>query len=393
MNKTYLLIILSILSAIAPISIATYIPAIPDMAKYFNVDISDIEFSLSIFLLGLSIGQLFGGTLSDRKGRKFSSLIGLIGFSFFSFLIIFSVSIYELWIYRFFEAFFGGLIIVNATAIVKDLFSGKDAAKFFSLLGSVRSIIPIVAPTIGSFLLFFASWQGIFIFLTMYSLLIALLVFKDLEETFTYKKTNIIHSFMSVLMHKKAIMMIFVLSLGFSSMFAIITKSSFIYIEYFHVNINYFPFYYALNVMSIMFFALINIKFLNFFTQVNILKIAVSTQIVFATLFLLFYEDLTLYSAIGLIVIYMGMNGLIFGNATALILENFSSNAGVASSIIGVFQFGLAAIISSIIVSFHGQSLLSIGVGMFAISSVSFIILKNINFNEYFKEEHKVTTA
>lgn len=375
-NQVYLLILLAILSAIAPISIATYLPSMPTMAKHFNVNISDIEFSLSIFMLGFAIGQLFGGILSDRKGRKLSALIGLFGFAFFSFLIIFSTSIYELWIYRFLEAFFGGLIVVNATAIVKDLFSGKEAAKFFSLLGSVRSIVPMVAPAIGSFILFFASWQGIFIFLTIYALILAFLVIKDLEETFTYEKKNIIESYKSVLIHKKALIMIFVLALGFSSMFSIITKSSFIYMEYFHVSIKLFPLYYALNIAAVMFFALLNIKFLKFFTQEKLLKIAVGTQVIFAGLFLLFYKDITIYSAVLLLGVYIGMNGLIYGNATALVLENFPNNAGAASALIGVFQFGLASLISSIIVSFHGESLLSVGVGMLAISFISFMILR-----------------
>jgi MFS transporter, DHA1 family, multidrug resistance protein len=375
-NKSYLLILLSILSAIAPISIATYLPAMPSMAVYYDLPISYIELSLSIFMLGFSLGQLFGGPLSDIKGRKYCSLLGLFGFSFFSFLIIFSSNIYELWIYRFLEAFFGGLIVINATAIIRDLFNGQEAIKFFSLLGSVRSIVPMIAPMIGAFILLFAPWQAIFIFLTLYSLFIAFLIIKDLEETFTYTKRNIFESYKNVLTHKKAMMIMFVLALGFSSMFSIITKLSFIYIGYFDLSINLFSIYYGLNFVLLMLFATLNTKFIKYFTQLYILKTAVILQIIFAAIFIFFNKDINLYFTIALIGIYISMNGLIYGNATALVLENFSKNAGVASALIGVVQFGLASIISSIIVSFHGESLLPIGIGMFVIPLISILILR-----------------
>jgi MFS transporter, DHA1 family, multidrug resistance protein len=375
-NTSYLLILLSVLSAIAPISIATYLPAMPSMAEYYNLPISYIELSLSIFMFGFSLGQLFGGPISDRKGRKFCSLLGLFGFSFFSFLIIFSTTVYELWIYRFLEAFFAGFIVINATAIIRDLYSGNEAAKYFSLLGSIRSIVPMVAPMIGALILFFAPWKGIFAFLTIYSLFLAFLIIKDLEETYTYTKRNIIESYISVLTHKKAMMMMFVLALGFSSMFSIITKLSFIYMEHFHVGVNLFSIYYGLNFVLLMALATLNTKFIKYFSQLNILKTAVSVQIVFAAIFTFFYKDLTLYSTIIILGIYIAMNGLIYGNATSMVLENFSKNAGVASALIGVIQFGMASIISSVIVSFHGQTLLPIGIGMLMISLTSILILK-----------------
>jgi len=375
-NTTYLLILLSVLSAIAPISIATYLPAMPSMAQYYNLPISYIELSLSIFMFGFSLGQLFGGPISDRKGRKFCSLLGLFGFSFFSFLIIFSTTVYELWIYRFLEAFFAGFIVINATAIIRDLYSGNEAAKYFSLLGSIRSIVPMVAPMIGALILFFAPWKGIFAFLTIYSLFLAFLIIKDLEETYTYTKRKIIESYISVLTHKKAMKMMFVLALGFSSMFSIITKLSFIYMEHFHVGVNLFSVYYGLNFVLLMTLATLNTKFIKYFSQLNILKTAVSIQILFAAIFTFFYKDLTLYSTIIILGIYIAMNGLIYGNAASMVLENFSKNAGVASALIGVIQFGMASIISSTIVSFHGQTLLPIGIGMLMISLTSILILK-----------------
>lgn len=95
-----------------------------------------------------------------------------MGFAFFSFIIIFSTHIIELWIYRFIEAFFGGLIVVNASAAVRDLFHGTQAAKVFSLIGTVRSLAPLLAPAVGSLIIHFFEWEAIFVFLTLYALVV-----------------------------------------------------------------------------------------------------------------------------------------------------------------------------------------------------------------------------
>ena len=150
-NHIFLIILLSILSSVAPIGTDTYIPSIPDIARDLNVSMEKIELTLSIFLIGFSIGQIFGGPISDRYGIRKSSIFGLLGFAFFSFIIIFSSTVYELWAYRFIEAFFGGIVVVNAMAVVRDKFNGLEAAKVFSLIGTIRSIAPLIAPAIGSF--------------------------------------------------------------------------------------------------------------------------------------------------------------------------------------------------------------------------------------------------
>jgi len=241
-NHIYLIILLAVLSSVAPMGIDTYIPSIPDIATAFHVGIEKIELSLSIFLIGFSIGQIFGGPISDNYGRRKSSLLGLLGYAFFSFIIIFSSSIYELWFYRFMEAFFGGIVVVNASAAVRDRFKGEEAAKVFSLIGTVRSLAPLLAPAIGAFIIHFFSWKAIFIFLTIYSLLVAFWVYKDLDESFSYVKQNVLESFKTVLTHKKAMKVMITLALGFSGFFIYISKSSYIFIEHFSISTDMFPF-------------------------------------------------------------------------------------------------------------------------------------------------------
>lgn len=376
-NHIYLIILLAILSAVAPVAVDTYIPSIPNMAHDFNVGIDKIEFTLPIFLIGFALGQIFGGVLSDTLGRKKSSIIGLLGFAFFSFIIIFSTHIYELWLYRFIEAFFGGLIVVNASAAVRDLFHGTQAAKVFSLIGTVRSLAPLLAPAIGAFIIHFYDWEAIFIFLTVYALLVAFFVYKDFDETFTYTKTKVLESYKIVLTHKKAMKIMLVLALGFSGMFVFIAKSSFIYIEYFGISTNWFPFYFGISIMALMLLIRVNIKLLETYASIFLIKFAVGFQIVVALLFMVLCNELNVYGTVVLTALFIGMNAFIYGNCTALALESFSKNAGVASSVIGVVQFGIGAAISSVVVLFHSNSLMPIAVSIFLISLSSFLILRS----------------
>ena len=375
-NHLYLIILLSILSSVAPMGVDTYIPSIPDIANAFNVSIEKIELSLSIFLIGFSVGQIFGGPISDKYGRKMSSVYGLLGFALFSFVIIFSTTIYELWFFRFFEAFFGGIVVVNAAAAVRDRFHGTEAAKVFALIGMVRSFAPLIAPAIGAFIIHFYSWKAVFIFLTVYSLLVAFFIYKDLEESFVYSKQNVIESFKTVLSHKQALKVMLVLGFSFGGFFVIIAKTSFIYIEYFKIPTDYFPFFFGINFIILMAMIKVNVNLLKSINPINLVKIALLVQVISGFLFVLNYENISLVLIVILIASYMSMMAFIFGNCMALTLEHFPKNAGVASGVVGVLQFGLGAIISSIALSFHSETFLPIALSISIISFVAFLIMR-----------------
>ena len=376
-SHIYLIILLSILSSVAPIGVDTYLPSIPDIALAFNVSIEKIELSLSIFLIGFSIGQIFGGPISDKYGRKKSSIFGLLGFGFFSFIIIFSSTIYELWFFRFFEAFFGGIVVVNAAAAVRDRFEGTEAARVFSLIGMVRSVAPLMAPVIGAFIIHFWTWKAIFIFLTLYSFVVAFFIYRDLEESYTYTKQNVFESFKMVLSHKTAIKSMLVLGFSFGGFFIIIAKTSFIYIEYFKISTDYFPLFFGINFIVLISMIRINVNLLKKYNPIQLVKIAILVQIVAGALLALNYENISLILTMILIASYMSMMAFIFGNCMALTLEHFPKNAGVASGVVGVVQFGLGAIVSAIALSYHDGTVLPIGISVCFISTLAFLIIRN----------------
>lgn len=376
-NHLYLIILISILSSVAPMGIDTYLPSIPEIAKYFDVNIHKVELSLSIFLIGFAIGQIFGGPISDRYGRRVGSIIGLLGYALFSFLIIFSSSIYELWIYRFLEAFFGGITVVNATAAVRDRFSGQEAAKVFSLIGMVRSLAPLLAPVFGAAIIHFFPWEGIFIFLTIYALIVAFFIYKDLPESFTYTKQNIIESYKLVLTHRKAMKAMLVLAISFGAFFIIIAKTSYIYIEYFGIKTDYFPLFFGINFIILIAMINVNVKLLKTYEAKIIAKYATLIQFCVGIIFLLIHKDMNLILTVIIIASYMSMMAFIFGNCMSLAIEHFSKNAGVASGVIGVLQFGLGALISSVALNFDNNGFFVIAFSITFLSIISFLIIRS----------------
>lgn len=376
-NHLYLIILISILSSVAPMGVDTYLPSIPEIAKYFDVNIHKVELSLSIFLIGFAIGQIFGGPISDRYGRRVGSIVGLLGYALFSFLIIFSSSIYELWIYRFLEAFFGGITVVNATAAVRDRFSGQEAAKVFSLIGMVRSLAPLLAPVFGAAIIHFFPWEGIFVFLTIYALIVAFFIYKDLPESFTYTKQNIIESYKLVLTHKKAMKAMLVLAISFGAFFIIIAKTSYIYIEYFGIKTDYFPLFFGINFIILIAMINVNVKLLKTYEAKNIAKYATLIQFCVGIIFLLIHKDMNLILTVIIIASYMSMMAFIFGNCMSLAIEHFSKNAGVASGVIGVLQFGLGALISSVALNFDNNGFFVIAFSLTFLSIISFFIIRS----------------
>lgn len=177
--KTYtkcLPIILGSLTAIAPLSIDMYLPSLPQLAGEFATTASLIQLSLTACLLGIAAGQMFAGPLSDIYGRRKPLLIGMAVFTLSSLACAFAPSIEALLLLRLIQGLSGSAGIVIARAIARDLYSGYELTRFFTLLMLVNGAAPILAPVLGGQILSFASWRGVFITLSLLGALMFLSV-------------------------------------------------------------------------------------------------------------------------------------------------------------------------------------------------------------------------
>src|SRR5579875_3272231 len=164
-----LVVILGALSAFAPLSIDMYLPALPALGRAFGAAASQVQLTLSACLLGLALGQMIAGPLSDALGRRRPLLVG--------------VAAYALAALRFVQGLTGAAGIVIARAVVRDLYAGVAAARFFSLLMLVNGLAPILAPVIGGQLLRVTSWRGVFVVLAIVGALLFLATALGLRET------------------------------------------------------------------------------------------------------------------------------------------------------------------------------------------------------------------
>ncbi|MDD2368246.1 MAG: multidrug effflux MFS transporter [Sulfuricurvum sp.] len=352
-NHVTLIVLLAALTSVTPLSIDTYLPSMPAIAHSLGVGIEKIEATISIFLLFFAIGQMVGGILSDRIGRRKTALLGLSIFSLANFALFFTTSLSELYLFRAIQAFAGGLAIVNSSAIVRDLFHGTEAAKVFSTIASITMIAPMIAPAIGSVIISFFPWNTVFLFLGIYSSGVTIALLAKLPETGTRSTSNILEAYKRILTHKEAISYILALTFSFSGMFIFIEKSSFIYMEYFKADHRLFPFLFGANVLVMIGMTRLNIKLVQKFQPRSILKTGITIQF-FAGLALLglsFHPNILAVFIV--MTLYVGILGLIFGNGMALALEFFKHDSGVANSVIGVTEFTIAGVIGYVASSYH----------------------------------------
>ena len=261
--------VLAGITATAPLAIDAYLPAMPSMAQDLDTSIHDIELSLSLFLAGFALGQLIGGPLSDQWGRRSTLFLGLGIFMAGSMGIVFSPGINWIWALRVLQALGAGLAIVNPAAIIRDLSSGISSARNLGHMAMIMMTAPLLAPLLGTLLLQVSGWRSIFLCLALYALIIGGVIYYRIPETRRQSgvKQSALNRYMSVLTHPGAMGFGLSQSFSFAGMFAFITASPLVYIDYFAIGEAAYPFLFAANVVCLMIFNRLNIVLLRRFSR------------------------------------------------------------------------------------------------------------------------------
>ncbi|WP_340397521.1 multidrug effflux MFS transporter [Paenibacillus sp. FSL E2-0202] len=257
-QRLQLAVILGSITTIGPLSIDMYLPALPTLVDDFGTTAALVQLSLTFFLLGLASGQLVAGPLSDVYGRRRPLLIGMFIYAVSSVLCAFSPSIGLLIVLRFIQGLAGSVGVVVSRAAVRDLYSGSELTKFFSLLMIVNGLGPILAPVIGGQLLRVTTWQGIFLVLFTAGIIFCLTILLRLPETLPKERRSksglkgTLLTFKVLLGNRK--FMGYALSQGFvtASMFAYISGSSFVLQNIFAVTPQVYSLIFAVNGIGII---------------------------------------------------------------------------------------------------------------------------------------------
>ncbi len=246
---------LALISAFPPLSTVLYLPALPQMVEALDTTKARVNLTLSMFFLFFSVGLLFWGPLSEKFGRKPILLAGLTIYVFASLFCAFSQQVEQLIAGRIIQALGGSAGTVVATAIVKDLYSGREREKIMATIMSMVIIAPMVAPVLGALLLKYTSWRTIFVMLAAIGA-IALLRGMLFQETLSGKFTgSVIGSWcrlLVVLKNPGFSFLLLIFSLAPIALMAFLASASYIYIEGFGLTEGQFSLFFAFNATCAM---------------------------------------------------------------------------------------------------------------------------------------------
>ncbi|WP_135385674.1 multidrug effflux MFS transporter [Vibrio tasmaniensis] len=251
-----MLFFLVIISAFPPLTIDLYLPALPQMVEVFNTDQSMVNLTLSSYFVTYAVGLLFWGPLSEKFGRKPILLIGIASYMVASVLCAMTNSIEQLIGARIFQAFAGSAITVIATAIVKDLYDGREREKIMATIMSLVIIAPMVAPVFGAFLLKIASWRMMFVTLAIFGAFASALALCYRETLETKYQGSMFRSWgrMGVVMKNRSfIKLLVIFSITPMALMSFLAAGSYIYIDHFGLTEQQFSYAFAFNALCASF--------------------------------------------------------------------------------------------------------------------------------------------
>src|SRR6266567_2850538 len=335
-RRAWLVFILGALSAFGPLSIDMYLPALPSLSRDFGTGASQAQLTLSACLLGLALGQVIAGPLSDELGRRRPLLVGLAAYALASLLCVVAPSVYVLVALRFIQGLAGAAGIVIARAVVRDLHSGVAAARFFSLLMLVNGLAPILAPIFGGLLLRFTSWRGVFIVLAIIGTLLLLAAATGLSETLPTERRQsggvlaTITTFRQLLANRPFMGYALSCGLAFAAMFAYIAGSPFVLQEIYGLSPQLFSVIFGTNALGLVTASQINGRLVGRVPPVRLLVaglIATATGGV-ALLSVVTIGGIGLVGILPSLFVVVSSLGFVMPNATALALSDHPRIAG-----------------------------------------------------------------
>jgi len=360
------ILILSLLTALEPLSIDLYLPAFLLISESFSVSVSAVQVSLSTFLAGFALGQLFWGPLADRFGRKKPILISLLIFVIASIGCMYVTSIKYLWVLRFVQAIGGCGGIVISRAVVTDYFERSKTLKIYTLLALIMSIAPIVGPIIGNSILSSFGWKGIFGAMVVLGIIMMLLTSLFLPETHKRNKNkaqiNIVRDYLNVLSVKRFTYYALIAGVANGALMVYVGNGPFLIMDYGGLSGNGFSVVFAINALGLMIASFLTASLQKFISTRKIVRYAL--MMMFGTSILLLsamYFIPNIYVILAILFFFIFPIGILFPATTELAMSPFTDNSGTASALFGSIQLLIAFICTIIANSINDNSILSIG--------------------------------
>ncbi|MET3430379.1 DHA1 family bicyclomycin/chloramphenicol resistance-like MFS transporter [Actinoplanes tereljensis] len=349
-----LIVMLGFVSAIGPLSIDMYLPAFPAIADDLGVSAAQVQLSLTACLVGSALGGLVCGPLSDKWGRRRPAIAGLTAYAILSFLIAFSPSAPVLIGLRVLQGFAGGTGIVVARAIVRDLYSGVEAARFYSRLTLIYGLAPILAPSLGSAVLRFTSWHGIFVALGVLATLLTLLLAWRLPETLPVENRTegglgrTLRLAGPLFRDRSFVGYTVAQGFAFGALFTYLSNSSFVLQDGYGLSPTMFGLLFGLNAVGLTLTSQLNARLLNRFGTRPLLLAALAVQVVSGVVLVVSALAGALIGVVAGLFLLVCTIGMGQPNATALALDGHADRAGTAAAVMGSLQPAMAGALASL---------------------------------------------
>lgn len=381
-SKLTLIIILGCISMLMPLSIDMYLPSFPTIAKEFNVGDGMVQLTVSSYLLGFGLGQLFFGPLSDSYGRKPIIILGLSVFFFAAIACALAQTINQLILMRFIHGLFAASCVVVINSLLRDLFEKEEFSQMMSFVMLVTTLAPLIAPILGGYLLIWFNWHAVFWTLAIAVLIVLILSIRFIPETL--KKENrlpfrfltTIRHFVSLLRYRRIFFYILAGAFGGVGLFSFISLGPFVYINLHGVPISQFGYYFGLNIIVLIIMTLLNTFLVKKVGVVGMIRLGLTVQSVMCILMLMIsFFDLGFIPLILSIAGYMGCISLVGSNIMALTLADYAHMAGTVSSLAGTVRFFLAGTVGIILASFTHNVSTSAASGTETVSKLPELLL------------------
>ncbi|WP_085522807.1 Bcr/CflA family efflux MFS transporter [Tuberibacillus sp. Marseille-P3662] len=377
-----LALLLGMLGILGPLNIDMYLPSFPGIASELDVSASLVQLSLTTCLVGLAIGQIVIGPISDAQGRRKPLMISIFLFSLSSLLCALAPNIMTLVVARFLQGFTASSGVVLSRAVVRDVFSGRALTKFFALLMVINAVAPMIAPISGGAILLLpsSSWHSIFYFLCLLGLIIVLIIALRLEETLPLEKrtpSSLGHSIRtigSLLKDRSFIGYALTVGLIHGGSFAYVSGTPFVYQEIYGVSPQVFSILFGMNGLAIISGSFIIGRLGEFIHERSLLRAAVIIA-VSATSILLVMTIIKgpLATLVISIFIYMTTIGMVLTSTFTLAMEHQGHRAGSASALIGMLPLLFGSLVSPL-VGINESTAVPMGAILFVTSCAGAII-------------------
>jgi DHA1 family bicyclomycin/chloramphenicol resistance-like MFS transporter len=349
-------LILGGLSAFGPLSIDMYLPALPQMAGDLHAADTTVQLTLSAFIVGLAVGQLVLGPLSDALGRRGPLLVGLVLYVAGSVLCAVSPDAWLLVAARGVQSLGAAAGIVIARAAVRDLYSGTAMTKFFSTLMLVSGLAPILAPLIGGQLLNWTSWRGVFVVLTVFGAVLLAVVAFALPEPLPADRRSparlgrVMKTYGRLAVDRTFAGYALASGLLFASMFAYISGSSFALQGVYGLSPQAYSVVFGANGVGIVLAGQLNGRLVGRISERALLRAGLLLGAAGGVLVLVsVLAHLPLAALLVSLFLLVSSIGLVMPNASSLALAEHARSAGAASALLGVLQFVIGGVATPLV--------------------------------------------